>query len=257
MISTFSKFYYIESVDDTNYSLNFNEGAAELEAQIAVGGRTPTDLASAVQDALNDAGGQTYTVTFNRSARTFTIAASSNFSLLITSGSQLDQSIFSLIGFTGADLSGANSYTGSAAASEYLPQFKLQSYVDQEDLQEAVQGSINESAKGDIEVVSFGTRKFFELNITFITDIEQDADSVIESNASGVSSARLFMRFITSKRKFEFIPDRDDVDTFHTVLLESTEEHKDGLGYRLKEMYAKGLPGFFETGLIRLRLVED
>ncbi len=256
MIDTKSVFYYIESVTNENYFLDFNEGAGQLSAEINSGHYTHTDLATAVQDAMNAVGGQAYTVTFNRSSRSFTISAASNFTLLVSTGTHVGSDIFSLIGFTGSNRTGANTYTGSVSGSEYKPQFKLQDYVDQEDLQKAVQSAVNKAANGAIEVVTFGTEKFFEFNIQFITDIEQGSGSVIETNLTGVTAARLFMRFITSKRELEFMPDRDDRGNFYTLILESTEESSDGVGYRLKELYTKNLPYYFETGKLVFRLVE-
>lgn len=257
MINTYSLFYYIGSVDEGNFYLNFNEGSGELTAEIETGSYTPTDLAESIEAALNDEGTNTYTVVFNRSTRTFTISADANFSLLITSGSNVGSDIFSLIGFTGADLSGDDTYTGNLpAASQYEPQFKFQSYVDQEDLQKAVSASVNKSASGTVEVVKFGTEKFYELNIMFITDINQGVEGPIKTNLSGVSAARNFLRFCIEKHELELMLDIDNKNDFVKVLLESTEEERDGTGYRLKELYSKGLPGYFETGKMVFRLVE-
>jgi hypothetical protein len=257
MINTYSKFYYINPVDDGNFYLNFNEGSGELTAEIETASYTPTDLAEAVEAALNDTGVNTYTVTFNRSDRTYTIASTVNFSLLTSTGSNVGSDIFSLLGFTGADRTGASTYTGNVAgAFEYEPQFKLQSFVDQEDLQKAVSASINKSASGSVEVVKFGTEKFFEFNLMFITDIDQGVDGPIKTNLSGVSDVRQFLRFAIEKHEIEFIPDVSDVATFYKVLLESTDEDKNGTGYRLKELYAKGLPGYFESGKLVFRYVE-
>lgn len=256
MINTYSSFYYIDPVDDGNFYLNFNEGSGEITAEIETGSYTPTELADAIETAMNDIGVNTYTVTFNRSDRTYTISSTVNFSLLTTSGSNVGSDIFSLIGFTGADRSGDDSYTGNlAGASKYDPQFKLQSFVDQEDLQKAVSASINKSARGDVEVVKFGTEKFFEFNIMFITNIDQGVSGPVKTNLTGVTDARNFLRFCIEKHTLEFIPDIDSL-TFYNVLLESTEEDSKGTGYRLKELYTKNLPGYFETGKLVFRVVE-
>jgi hypothetical protein len=256
MINSFSKFYYINEVTLDNLFLNFNEGSGELTAEVAIGDYTPQNLPLAIQTALNDAGLLNYTVTFNRNDRSYTIAANGNFDLLITSGTNVGADIFGLIGFTGPDLTGANTYTGNPAADYYEPQYKLQSYVDSEDLQKAIKPSVNKSASGVIEVVKFGNEKFFEFNIVFITDIDQGQIGPIKTNLNGVNDARRFLKFCVSKNKLEFIPDLNDVNTFYDVILESTEEDKDGTGYRLKELYDKGAPGYFETGKLVFRLVE-
>lgn len=257
MINTKSSFYYIDEVTNDNFYLDFDEGSGELSAEIDVGSYTPTKLAEAIESAMNAVGTQSYTVVFNRDNRSFTISASNNFDLLTATGTHLGVDIFNLIGLSSmSDLTGLNSYTGVSAGSEYRPQFKLQSYVDQEDFQMAIQPSINKSANGNIEVVRFGTEKFFEFNISFITDIEQGEGSVIETNLNGVNDARDFLRFLVRKFEVEFMPDRDVTANFFNVILESTEEDKDGTGYRLKELYTKNLPYYYETGKLVFRLME-
>ena len=256
MIETKSSFYFIESVDESSFYLDFDEGGPEIFAEVGSGHYTHSDLALAIQNAMNSVGGQSYSVIFNRDERTFTISASSNFSLLISSGTHVGANVFSLLGFTGPDLTGSNSYTGEQAGIEYLPQFKIQDWVDQEDLQKAAYASKNKSANGIVETVTFGIEKFFEMNILFITDIEQGAGSLIETSVNGVSKARNFLRFITSQREIEFMPDRNNKSIFYKLILESTEESSDGTGYRLKELYTKNLPYYFETGKLVFRLVE-
>jgi len=256
ILTTWSVFYYIEPITNENFYLDFNEGAGAIFAEIESGHYSHQDLAVAIAAAMNEVGTQAYAVVFNRVDRSFTISATGNFSLLITTGIHAGADVYSLIGFTGADLTGDDNYTGGVAGGEYRPQFKLQEYVDQEDLQKAVQAVVNKSASGVIETVSFGIEKFFEFNIQFITDISQGNGSVIETNLTGVNSARLFMRFITTKKQIEFMPDRNNRTVFDSIILESTEEESNGTGYRLKELYTKNLPYYFETGKLVFRLVE-
>ena len=256
MIDTFSKFYFIDKVDVGNFYVDFNEGLGPIFAEVESGSYSPTNLAIAVQAALNDAGTLDYTVTFNRSDRTFTISANANFSLLTSTGVHLGEDIFSLIGFFGSDKTGASTYTGSPAAEVYSPQFKLQDYVDIEDLQKSVSASVNKSASGLVEVVKFGVEKFFEFNIMFATDIDQGGTGPIRTNLNGVNDLRNFMRFAVNKTDLEFMPDESNLANYFTVLLESTEEDRNGTGYRLKEMYSKGLPYYYETGKLVFRLVE-
>lgn len=258
MIQTRSSFYYIQdSIDSENLWLDFDEGTGEISAQVQAGSYTPTNLASAVQDALNDSiSVNTYAVTFDRETRQFTISANNNFDLLISSGSHAGTNVFSILGFSGPDLTGTDTYSGDVSVNEYKPQFYLQDYIDQEDLRRSVQATVNKSASGTIEVVKFGTEKFFEFNIRLITDIDQGVNSWVETNLNGLIEARSFLRFITEKKDLEFIPDRTDKNTFYTVLLESTEESRDGTGYRLKELYPQGLVGYYETGKLTFRIVE-
>ena len=258
MINTYSSFYYLNPVTQDNFYLNFNEGGGELTAQLEAGHYTHSELAQAIQDALNDAGALAYTVTFLRNDRKFQISAPSNFSLLISSGTNASSSIFSLIGFTGADLTGVSSYTGNAqSGSEYIPQFWLQDWVDPEDLQKGISPAVNKSAAGEVEVVRFGTEKFYEFTIKFITDVDQGSSGPVLNNSSGVNDARLFMRFCVTKQKLEFMPDKNNKAVFTKIRLESTEESRDGTGYRLRELYTQGLPYYWETGKLVYRLVED
>jgi hypothetical protein len=39
-------------------------------------------------------------------------------------------------------------------------------------------------------------------------------------------------------------------------MLESTPEDAKGLKYKLKELYGQGLPGYFETGVLKFRVLE-
>lgn len=256
-IETYSLFYYISEITSSNNKMNFDEGGAELTATIEVGSYTPTDLATAIKTALDAAGALTYTVTFNRTSRTFTIASTSNFSLLVSSGSTVGSGPYALIGFTGSDRTLASTYTGdSSAGSQYEPQFKFQDFVSNDDWQEKIDAQVNESALGDVEVVSFGTRELIQMNIRFATDKDVSKSNWIKNNASGVSNLRSFMQFAITKAPFELMENIGDRATYKKVILESTPEDNKGTAYKLKELSLQGGPtGFFETGVIRLRVL--
>ena len=256
-IETYSLFYYGITVTSSNQLINFNEGGAELTATVAAGSYTHTELATAVKTALDAAGALTYTVTFNRSDRTYTIAATGTFALLVSSGTQIGTGIFTLLGFTGADLTGAATYTGNnSSGSEYEPQFKFQSFVSNDDNQEKIDATVNETAQGDIEVISFGTREIIELVIRFATDRDVSASGWIKNDASGVANLRSFMQFAITKAPFELMEDIGTKSTYKKVILESTPESPKGTAYKLKELSLSGGPtGFFETGLIKLRVL--
>jgi hypothetical protein len=257
MIKTMSAFYYIDQVNTSNFFLNFDEGSGELTAEIEVGSYTPSQLAKAVQAALNNVGTLAYTVSFDRELRAFEISSTANFSLLISTGINNGNDIFPLLGFTGADLSGSGTYIGDTAGGVYFPQFWLQDFVAAEDNQASISPVVVKSASGIVEVVKFGNENIYEFDIMFATDYEQGKGSVIETNLNGVGDLRDFMRFAVTKQSLEFMPDRDNPNDFDIVLLESTEKSSDGTGFKLKEMYSSGLVGYFSTGLVRFRLVED
>lgn len=255
MIDTYSIFYYGIEIDTDNQNLNFNEGGSELTAVIDAGTYTHTDFATAIKTALDAAGALTYTVTFNRDDRTYTISAGSNFSLLVSSGSTVGSGPFSLIGFTGSDRTSASTYTGNTTSgSAYEPQFKFQSWVSDDDNQSKVDAQVNESANGEVEVVSFGSRKIIELNIKYATDRDVSKSGQIKNNASGVANLRSFMQFAIGKGPFELMEDISDRSTYKKVILESTPEDSKGTAYKLKEFSLNGGPtGFYETGVIKLR----
>jgi len=61
------------------------------------------------------------------------------------------------------------------------------------------------------------------------------------------------MRYAIKKGPIEFMKDRDDVDSFQNCMLEKTGASRDGVAFKLKELYGKGLVGYFESGPITLR----
>lgn len=258
MIYTWSKFNYGHTVSLTNKYILFSEGAGELIATIEEGNYSLGGYVSAVQDALNATGALDYIVSVDRAgSNTISISASGVFSLLTNTGTLLDTSAFSMMGFSyaSANLTGADNYDGNMqSGSVYSPQFLLQSYVPPENFLESVNPVINESGDGRVEVIRFGTKNKIEMDLKFITDLPMDG-LTIRNNPAGLSSALAFLNYITQKKKFEFVPDIDTPDTFSKVILESYPSSNDGTGFKLKELFADGLPDVYETGVITLRVV--
>jgi len=257
MINTYSLFYYGHAITEENNLLDFDEGGGELTAELNPGDYTLTEFLVELKRAMDAIGALTYTVSVDRATRLITIAGSGAFSLLITSGTHVGTSVFTLAGFTGADVGPNTTFTGNAVTgSEYEPPFYLQDYIDDEDWQQSIDASVNKTASGKVEVIRFGTEKLLQMEISWVTDNGYNAGA-IKSTSQPLTNLRTFMRYITQKNKFEFMPDIDDPDTFKKVLLESTPESKTGTGYKLQEMYDRGLPGWYRTGTIKLRIVED
>jgi hypothetical protein len=256
--TTYSKFYYDFIIDETNYLLDFTEGAGpELTATFNVGQYTLTTMRTEVERALEDAGALDYTVTVDRTTRLFTISAPSTFGLLVSTGTHIGTSPFDTIGFTGADRTGASTYTANnAAGSEYIPQFKLQSYISSEDWQEASDASVNKAADGRVEVISFGTVKYVQMQIKFATDIDQGCGGPIKNNPTGVEDLRLFMRYLILRAPIEFMVDENTPATFQTLVFDSCQDSNTGTGYKLKELYDKNAPGYFETAILKFRVRE-
>lgn len=256
MINTYSIFYYNYEVDSSNKYINFNEGSGELTGTLTVGSYSLEEFLTAVTTAMNAAGTQSYTVSVNRSTRLVTISASSNFSLLVTSGANASNSCFELLGYTGADQTGGNSYTGDTeSGDEFIPQFWLQNYVSSLDSRSAVEAAVNTTADGNIEVVKFGTQSFVEMDIKFQTNITQPTGGPIKNRANGVGELRTFMQFLITKAPIEFMPDIDNRSSYETLILESTRTSRDGIAYKIDEQYSRGLPGYYDTGLLTFRVV--
>lgn len=255
-LKTKSCWIYGHQVTQDNNLIDFKEGAgAELTAELSIGEYTFNDFLTEIARALNAEGALTYTVTANRATRVITIAASGAYTLLGSSGTHIGNDPFSLMGFAAADTSSSASHAGgSASGSEYRPQFYLMEYVDFLDDVQSIDGVSRESTSGKVEAISFGKNYFMSCNIRYITDIKQSSP-FIDSDSSAKANARDFLDWCINKYPMEFCADRDDVDTYTECLLESTPESGDGFAYKLKEMYANNLIGYFETGLLKFRKV--
>ncbi len=251
---TYSKFYYGYEIDETNYLLNFKEGAgAELTAELNSGKYTFTDFAAEIKRALDDVGALTYTVTANRTLRTITVAATNTFSLLAATGTNIDSGPFTLMGFPATDRTGASTYTGpSESGSEYIPQFYLQNYVGSADWRQASDASVNKTAAGVIEIVSFGEERFVQFQIRYINQVNQ-ANGPIKYDSAALANARNFMRYIIQRAPFEFMPSIAAPSSFETLTLDSSPDSSSGTGYKLKELYDQNLPGYFETAILKFR----
>lgn len=262
MINTFSSFYYDTQINAQPYNgyMNIDEGSGEITVQIPVSSYTLTTLVVAIRTALAAQATLDYTVSLDRTTRQLTISAPTAFDLLTDTGTNADSGIWGLIGFsTAADLTGQTSYTGSGAIGKvYTPQFKLQSYVDPEDFQARNQAKKNIAANGTtVEVISFGTAKFVEMDIKFITSRMDIPDCInILPNPNGHEDAIDFFKNITRLNPFEFNKDVNNPGTFFRVILESISEFSDGTGYRLRELNNQGIPDVYESGIIRLRVIE-
>lgn len=257
-LDTYSRFYYGYEIDESNQYLNFDEGGGELTALIEVGSYSLTDLLVAVESALNIAGAFTYTVTVNRTTRIVTLGSSSAVDWLFSTGAQSGISAHSLLGFPTSDILATTSAVGtSPCGSAYSPQYILQDHVATGNYRKAAFATVNKAASGKVQVQKFGTEKFMQASIRFSTNIPQPSGGPILTNPSGVEDLQAFMQHLITKAPVEFMPDASVPGTFETFILESSDEGQDGIGYKLKELYDKGIPGYFDTGILKFRLIED
>jgi len=250
-IKTFSGFTFGHTITTDNQNIDFSEGGPEITAVIKVGSFSLEDFVNEVAVAINNAGGQEYTATLDRSTRKITIAAPGNFELLPTTGTTSSISAYPLMGFV-ADRSGSNSYEGeNASGSFYEPQNLLQKFVDFDINVKTISPTVRQTANGQVEVVSYGKVEFMECNISPITDIIPQL--YITSNANALSESVVFLDYCTTKAPIEFVPDVTVPATFQKCLLESTRESKQGVDFKIKEMFQKQLFGYFESGLLTFR----
>lgn len=107
-------------IDASNCNIDFNEGAAEINATLTQGTYTATTLASHIASVMTAASltGATYTVSQGASTGLWTISTDgASLSLLWSTGANSATSVGSDIGFAvSADYTGSTSYTGSVAA---------------------------------------------------------------------------------------------------------------------------------------------
>lgn len=253
-LTTFSVFYYGHKITDDNYLIDIDEGSGEINVELPIGSYTLTTFVDVLESALNDFGTLTYSVTLDRNTREITISASASFDLLVSTGSSVGTSAWSIIGFSGSDRTGASTYTGNiSSGSAYFPQYILQDHVSSDNYKKAVMSTVNESASGELEIVRFGTVRGVQFDIKYATDIPMDG-KLIKNNPAGVNDLNSFMDYVTDGNKIEFMEDESDRNTFQTLIIDSTPQSKDGIEYKLKELYDKGLPNFFETGTLQFRV---
>ena len=255
-VNTFSTFYTFPQTDDTNRFMPFSEGAGQLNATQDIGAFTITETMGRVKTKMDAAGGQVYTVSLNRPTRLVTISAPGVFELLVLTGTNAAASIYTNLGFTGADRTGASSYTGNIqAGSVFEPQFELQNYTSKNDFQKNVDPVVKISASGVPEVVRFGISKFYEFNVGMISNLSVGDGKIIKNNPTGHEDAIAFMEFAVAKGPLEFMPNIATPNAFDKVILETTNVSDRGTDFKLIELLVQSLPGIYETGNLVFRVV--
>jgi hypothetical protein len=94
------------------------------------------------------------------------------------------------------------------------------------------------------------------MDLSFITDHEMKVDAPVENNASGVANAISFLDYITTKAPIEFMEDRDTPSTYVQGFLISTDDSKEGISYKLMELFDRGLTGFYDIGKLVFRKID-
>lgn len=250
-------FFFLDPVTSSGFKMSFTEnGVDELIGEVITGHYTHSQMASAIREALVAAGTRDYVVVFDRTTRKYTISATDgNFDLLISSGSTIGNSIYPLIGFTGADVTGTDTYeANNQAGEEYIPQFPLRNYTKAGDIKRPTNASVSQATSGKVQVVIFGDVRFLRFDLELITSLPQGQGGIRE-NLTGKEDAKTFLDFCTSKRTIEMMADYNDKNTFINIFHEKNPTSADGIGYELKPDYRFG-PDYFGIRGLEFRIQE-
>lgn len=254
-IKTRSQFYFGHEIDKTQHFISIDEGGGELTVELTPSGYTFSELAIELERALNESGSFTYTVTANRSDRKYTISSTGVFSLLAGTGSYLGSDAYFRLGFNYADKTGLSTYTSDfSSGSVFRPQLPLFDYTPSSHIEGSLQATQDESGSGAVEVVSFGTVNYMECDIRFITN-RKDKPDIIEYDSTAVETCMEFLSYIRKKNRVEFMPDRDDLNTFEKFILFKSAKSNTGIEVKLEEMSSMNIQDYYQTGLLTFRKV--
>jgi hypothetical protein len=106
-------------ITNSNNTIDFKESALgpELNATVATGKYSVSELETAIKNGLESGGSQIYTVAFNSNTGTWSITTDGAYlDILFSTGSNVLSSIRDDIGFSDIDYSGNTTYSGSFVA---------------------------------------------------------------------------------------------------------------------------------------------
>lgn len=249
-------FLYGFDVTAFNKYVNFKTSSmgAELTATLTVGNYTCTQFMAEIKRAMQAADpAHTYTVGLNRAVNSglsnrMTISTSGTYlDILFLSGSNAANSIKILAGFDSANYTGSTSYTGSTNAGTILvPQFSTYDYNGPDNMV-TNDGVKNVSATGIKETLVFAQMYFIQGQWKYITNFNGNTQLTEWQN---------FMKYATRQLQFEFTPSiYEATDTFYQVTLESTSSDSNGMGYQFKQQQGEGLYRFYDTGILKFRVI--
>lgn len=254
-ITTKSVFFYGHTITTNNSSIDFSEGAGEIQATLNPGSYTLTEFIAEVSRALNVAGALTYTVTVNRTTRFVTIAATGNFELLISTGTRVASSTWTLLGFSGADLTGSASYEGTAGSgSEFAPQALLDNYIPKEYWLQKQDAVVSKASSGIVQQLNFGDVRFYQMAINYQTNNNPTGHPDIDLDVAGITNLKNFLEYCITKAPIEFMPDKDTRSTYDKLIIETTPASKDGTEVVLQKL--EGVAGYYNSGTLEFRVVD-
>lgn len=246
-----SLFLYGLQITVNNQNITFGTNSGETPgsgtartAIIPVGYYSLTGLAIAVAQAITNADPtHVYSCTVDRTnsggtQNRVTIATTNTYlSIYFNTGSVSNPA--TLLGFTGADLTGATSYTGSASAGTVLiPNQIGYSFLPTQAMQKNF-GSLNVSASGLKESITFALQSFWQVQFKYIPEATMEA------------SWLPLVQWLIQQREVDFTPDITAPTTVYTGTL---EDPQNGLEFNFTEHLSEGLPFEYATPLMKFRV---
>lgn len=212
-------------VDGTNNLIPFGDSVTgEFSATVPDGVYSPTEWATAAKTAMETAGGQIYTITFNTITRKFTIASDgATFFLDWSTGSSLESSASVEIGYDVIDLTGAVSYEAQNSLHAIYRIFRPMAVFRDIDPNifffEGVNThfafrnhtNVGQIEQGKIFGIDFGTM-IKQFPLTHLTEGTPDKFAELDLRENGVSKVR-FNRFPSQETRveIEYIPVPQDL----------------------------------------------
>jgi len=253
-----SVFNYGHSIDASNRYINFRDGdfLEELRAEMPIGSYTLGEFGYIVASALTEKGSQAYTSTLDRTTGLITILADNNFTLLVDTGVNKARSTYGLIGFTGADLSGANTYTGNEPSGDtYISQTIIRGFLDFPYNKEKLDAVVRSTPANIYESISYGTAERATFDIPLITDVTPQGQHVRETS-TGINEVVRLLDYMIEKKPFEFVEVNSDRTTYTPCILDKVAGNSKGTGFKLNHLVNKKLKGYYELKGITLLKIE-
>lgn len=253
MLNTMSSFIYGFDINPVNKHFNITINSTAYEVELNYGSYTIVEVMTEIINSVQSETGELIAITVDHETKQFTISHPTlNFELNIASGTDLN--FFRILGFTGSDLTGSNTYTSNVEYGyEFRPQVKLQSYTGFTNNQNLIYAVVTKSAIGRTQTVNFGTEYFMAANIVLQTNETQPSGGPIENQINGYDNLIDFMEYIIQKKKIMFKEDRS-TSSFDDCILESTAQNQNGTSFSIVE-YLKEYPEYYTTGLLTFRKV--
>jgi len=242
---------YGYEINEFNTAIDFKNasGGPEIQASLNAGFYSLTTLCTEIKRAMEAADpANVYTVTANRTyvgglENRVTIATTTGvfLSLLFGTGTRNGSSIAPIIGFAHADRTGALTYTGvQTTGTAYRPETIAYSYRGPDVLQ-LQDGVRTLSASGIKETIVFASQNFVELRLKHLRD---------------KTACSNWLVWATQQKPFEITPEFSTPGVFHNVTLDKTPKSDTGMAFELEEQVSMGMPGYWDTGLLRSRIIK-